>query len=256
MTFRRNCTRRDRGKALAPTRRAAFTLIELLVVIAIIAVLAGLTMSGVMRVYATLDEANNRNGITQLDVALKQLVMKYGPPPDMMRLGEREGDCDPVTRNYLAKMFPNITRNGIWQSGIDWNRNGAIDGPVTLNDGQTLFFLLAGFQNQGFVFKTNNPVAGTGAVPEWKDSQIDRSSPYWRYTDIYGTPIRFVSSLSYSPAKGAYYSATGVPFNPKTFQIISAGRDRQFGPGGPVPTSGPGADNQTNFTPGLLRGAR
>jgi prepilin-type N-terminal cleavage/methylation domain-containing protein len=64
------------------------------------------------------------------------------------------------------------------------------------------------------------------------------------------------------PQTGAYLNASGVPINPNTFQIISAGADSNatgggYGPGGIVVGMGavlppPSQDNLTNFSNGIL----
>jgi prepilin-type N-terminal cleavage/methylation domain-containing protein len=55
-----------------------------------------------------------------------------------------------------------------------------------------------------------------------------------------------------------YTTLGGQPINPNGFQIISAGKKGQFGPGGPwdtvngYPGTSPGADDQANFSSALL----
>jgi len=58
-----------------------------------------------------------------------------------------------------------------------------------------------------------------------------------------------------------YQGPTGKAVNASTWQIISAGKDGQFGPGGVfnpstgVPAASPGADDQANFSPRVLGAA-
>jgi hypothetical protein len=106
------------------------------------------------------------------------------------------------------------------------------------------------------------------------------SDGFYQYGDTYGvnasgarTPFLYFSSRGnndYTPADAGttgvspYYGSliSGNPnyINPKTYQIICAGADHTFGPGGAWdPTKGygnvappSGADDQANFSPYLL----
>jgi hypothetical protein len=59
--------------------------------------------------------------------------------------------------------------------------------------------------------------------------------------------------LNINPYYNSINAAGTVQYtNPTGFQIISAGQDGQFGPGGQLPATGVGADNLANFQQGRL----
>jgi prepilin-type N-terminal cleavage/methylation domain-containing protein len=138
---------------------------------------------------------------------------------------------------------------------------------------------------QGFSSDKRNPTAlgGDRIPPFFKFVQkrlVKASNGFYSYNDPYGVPYAYFSSykvtqgynryVNYSPNPGTvpvygpecptlgvspYYSATGKYYNANTFQIISAGPDQAFGPGGqwtPGAVSGPTADDMSNFSETVL----
>lgn len=110
-----------------------------------------------------------------------------------------------------------------------------------------------------FNFKLPRLFARTGKVFfSYKDPYSDTGSPYAYF--------RAGPAGKYNPGDAhlgvSPYLKTAVPsktyHNPESYQIISAGRDGQFGPGGVwTPTSADsidpkGADDQANFHTALL----
>jgi prepilin-type N-terminal cleavage/methylation domain-containing protein len=120
---------------------------------------------------------------------------------------------------------------------------------------------------------------------------ITRSTKHYSYLDTYGSSDGFGNLLSGQPyaffsayktrngynrygvsecptlglSSGPYFEVSGTPqkfLKPSTYQIISAGSDGQFGPGGGpwtsatasscYPSGTAGYDDQTNFTGGTL----
>ena len=90
-------------------------------------------------------------------------------------------------------------------------------------------------------------------------------NPFVRHLDSYGTPFVYFGATSpnnYDPTHAhlgvdPYAEAGSNPtkwLNPNTFQIISAGKNRAFGPGGNwavaqgYSSASPGADDLSNFT--------
>jgi hypothetical protein len=187
---------------------------------------------------------------------------------------------------------------------IDWNGDGAITtGQAwTLDGGQCLVFWLGGIQGtMGFNSNPTNPgFLGGGAfrqpyfsfnplrlIPGPAPAGATQGFPYYRDAYTPGAPYAYFTSY---PSKG--YSTTDcnsaafllpIPAPPNTylvpyqysptqfvnangFQIISAGKDGQFGPGGsfwnpatgygpPTPTFPPGpyaSDDIANFSQAVL----
>lgn len=172
--------------------------------------------------------------------------------------------------------------------GIDWNGNGVIDGdgtnsPAWLLEGdQCLVFFLGGIPRNGradgFSDHPRNPaqVPGGAAFFEFPTDRLVPSTNaagqagFPSFIDPWGVkPYAFFSSYGqkngYNPADcptlGAtpYRDQTGAFFQPTGFQIISAGRDKDFGAGGQLTKGGltqamPDADNVTHFFEGKLVG--
>jgi prepilin-type N-terminal cleavage/methylation domain-containing protein len=194
-------------------------------------------------------------------------------------------DYDSYT--YLKRVWPRI------QFPIDWNNNGVADDAILEGD-QCLVFFLGGpgvyinpsvpgsvANPQGFSNNGANPAqlggSRLGPFYEFKsDRLIDPGRPAslgWPvYIDNYGGNMPYVYFSSYKARNGyaRYYSLYGsdcslVPqgayndgnnfYNPDTFQIICAGRNKLFGPGG-LYVSGlinaAGSDDMANFAEGLL----
>jgi prepilin-type N-terminal cleavage/methylation domain-containing protein len=165
--------------------------------------------------------------------------------------------------------------------------------PLTIPDGQRviltgdqcLVFFLGGITSvssgnpptvdcQGFSSAQRNPTAlgGDRIPPFFKFVQkrlVKGANGFYSYNDPYGVPYAYFSAylgvgtsynrygssdcsnLNVSP----YSTATGKYYNEKSFQIISAGPDQAFGPGGkwtPGAVSGPTADDMSNFSETVL----
>jgi len=193
---------------------------------------------------------------------------------------------------YLRKVWPNIDlrQNG---NGIDWNSNGVPNESYVLEGEQCLVLFLGGARVNGNYVgfsgtNSTNPMDTTstkrfGPYFQFDTNRFgqrgnesvgvpDRSSvPV--YLDPWGTYYAYFSSgkaaNGYNASataglgsdcslitNGAYTSSTQAPFqyyNPDTFQIISAGRNQAFGPGGTWQAANAtnigaaGADDLTNF---------
>ena len=274
------------SKTLRP--RPGFTLIELLVVIAIIGVLVALTTAGVMRVRVTGTRSQVSIEIGQLDAACKAFKAKFGfNPPSKIRLSTNASDYTTApfqeTTTYLTAMYPKINFT-TFAASYQALRGSA--GSEVLEGNQCLVLFLGGpaFNNNPNGFSTNptNPFDTAGDRVKFYEFQTGRlvklnaSSPFPSYKDAWTTNVyAYLSSgrrangynspsdcagLGVSP----YYTTSGPPtvyVNSNTTQIISAGQDGIFGPGGLIDlanpaVSGTAADDQTNFTSGILAGGQ
>jgi len=164
---------------------------------------------------------------------------------------------------------------------------------VILTGDQCLVFFLGGIivgnspivDCTGFSIDKRNPTlpGGDRIQPFFKFEQkrlVKGANGFYSYNDPYGVPYAYFSSykvtggynryVNYSPNPGTvpvygpecptlgvspYYSANGKYYNANTFQLISAGPDQAFGPGGqwtPGAVSGPTADDMSNFADVVL----
>jgi general secretion pathway protein G len=300
-------------------KRAAFTLIEVLVVIAIIGILAALLLGGVMAVIGRGPEAQTRNEISQLAIALEKFKGDKGfYPPDRIKLhanyaqynpglNNAAGELDKISLTYLAGMWPNLQNFAAmpWAgAGVTIPAAGYI-----LEGDQCLVFFLAGppvggappqpkllggfsinpkdpvylppynaarpqldrkryydFDPGRVVFRANAANPSTAVFPSFQDPYKKQPYAYfssYKRADGYSptaVPANSVAnwwgatpnSLGLLPyVKTAAAGGQGTVYhNSTTFQIISAGLDGQFGPGGlwPGPTvPRPAMDDMSNF---------
>jgi prepilin-type N-terminal cleavage/methylation domain-containing protein len=254
------------------SRRSGFTLVELLVVIAIIGTLIGLLIPAVMKARQAAYRTNTAIEINQLDAACKQFYKNYGFfPPSQITLPP----SNPVDQAIIKRMFPRIDATVMSTAGTWAPFSGTLTGDACL------VFFLGGLSQT----PASNPYAPMGFNLNPKDPSVNggggwsgplytfparlakNASGNWVLLDYYGKmPYAY-----FSPARtnqyaagdcplvpnGPYLDANGFPLNPTTFQIISAGFDTTFGPGGAnlVPGGGgppqvAGQDDQANFAPG------
>jgi prepilin-type N-terminal cleavage/methylation domain-containing protein len=271
------------------TGRGGFTLIELMVVTAIIALLVALTAAAVFKFLRKGPEIQNRSDITQLTTAVGAFKTKFGfYAPSRIKLcfqpgmyGNSQLDLD--SQQVLTAMFPRCT--GTWSTtGMNWVQNLNQTGTVTLEGEECLVFFLGGVQQTsgnaslciGFStiptdpMDTSDPNDRIGPFYQFEGSRLalsPRGTNVFVYKDPYGRPYAFFSSFKTRNGFNRYagsdcaalgvapYEDTATPtyYNPEGVQIISAGANKQFGPGGIwTPASAgqigaAGADDMSNF---------
>jgi prepilin-type N-terminal cleavage/methylation domain-containing protein len=215
-------------------KRSAFTLVELMVVIMIIAILVSLISSAVMKAMQKIPEVTTRTEISQLETALQAFMADYNitePPPSFLILNEYSPTMT-QSGSFLQKLFgKNLGTN------VDWNGNGAIDGPAApggwyLEGEQCLVFYLGGiptaptllsaFSPQGFSTNNMNPALPVTVSPKRKGPyytfQVARlkpltalnptASPFPVYIDAWQTKTGpFFAALGGTPY--AYFSSIG-----------------------------------------------
>ena len=267
-------------------RRSAFTLVELLAVITIIGILVALTTAAVYKVTLKTTQVQTSNDISQLGTihrGFQDGVREHPYIPSHIILCQNATDyntsaADQVaSKAYLYRLFG----KRLWSNGaVNWTGN-TTSYPVTLNADQALVFFLggipaAGGNLQGFSADATNPAnfatttSKKGPYFNFQTTQLQlKSNGFYVYLDPYrtGKPYLYFSSNragndyelfgSEASAYGvsAYKDANSGRFiNANGFQIISAGRDGLFGPGGswnPSAGYGPqvaGTDDQANFS--------
>jgi prepilin-type N-terminal cleavage/methylation domain-containing protein len=256
---------------IAPARRGGFTLIELLVVIAIIAILGGLITGAAARVRVAAQRAQVAAEIAQLDNAVSAFKTKFnvGYIPSKFTIKNNYTltggtTADDIHFAYLKQLFPQIS-----SSNTGYGSTQDFEGIECL-----VFFLSGGDKTgyTGFSINRAQPFnTGGDRIGPFFDFNQKRlsGSGKVKYVDVWDTPYAYFTSIN-----GNDYEATDANRSPllstsqlsvsafknggrferqKSCQIISAGPNLQFGPGGDYTASnsyksgGIGADDLSSF---------
>jgi prepilin-type N-terminal cleavage/methylation domain-containing protein len=266
-------------------RRPAFTLIELLVVIAIISILMALTAAAVFPMISKGPELKTKVEEEQLSMGVNrfktEFSVSYVPSRIVLR---KDGKYDSTNADhvetvaYLQALFGksfNVSTPINWTG--DANTKGDDGkGNFVLNADQSLVFFLGGipisangaYGATGFSTDPANPAkqGGTRKGPyfEFDTARLKPgANGFLVYVDPWNKNQPYLYLSSYKSGNDyrddaktynvkPYQEANGQFVNPRGFQIISAGKDGLFGPGGAYDpragvTDAKGRDDQANF---------
>jgi prepilin-type N-terminal cleavage/methylation domain-containing protein len=265
--------------------RCGFTLLELLIVIAIIAVLASMSLGAYWKVIQAARDAACKTEMSELSTALADFYSRFGAlPPSDLTLASSLNAMPAPSRTFIQKCWPRIQ-----PTGLNWGVSGRLSGD------QVLVFCLGGIQAGssgqgvclGFSDDPQNPTRPGGTrIRPFYDFQSNRLVQMgggrgrgFSYTDAHNTGAVYMyfcakpqgnlysadcrpctNNLGQTSSVNPYMDATSPQhfINPDSFQLICAGKDGLFGPGGfwrpafadaHYPTGSPGADDLANFHP-------
>jgi prepilin-type N-terminal cleavage/methylation domain-containing protein len=265
--------------------RAGFTLIELLVVIAIIALLIGLLLPAVQSVRVAAIRTQVSNDISQFTEAATNFNNMWGAyPPTVFVVPTVKNSNDPsylfLTKKYNrwnssaaegSTITPALPRAGerlvgnqsmVYFLGGPELTGWAHDGPYAPSPNATskMTFL----EIQPNKLKPGN-TAGFGyatAAPVYVDP-FGMPYLYWGSNIVGGKYSTVAATDTPNSAYAPHLEAPSKFANEKGCQIISAGQNRTFGPGGAwVPGTGlyttgqAGADDMANFYEGKMLGVK
>ena len=254
----------------ASTPRSAFTLIELLVVISIIGLLMALLLPAVHKIRVAGKRTQTGAEIGQLNTAATSFHMEFKfYPPD------RFDGTTPAGIAILQQMYPR------WTPGPGYVAPNVAGQPLV--GIQCLIYFACGPQLTGWAIDA--PVAPTGTNkkgPFFDYSGPPLNTPALRYTlnDPFGSPYAYFASstggsypsgaqtpgylvtypngATFGPISPFTTGSPARPVNSGTVQIISAGANKTFGPGGTgwtpgsglYSSAGIGGDDMANFNGG------
>lgn len=270
-----------------PGTRRGFTLIELLIVIAIIGLLIGLLLPAVQKIRERGPMVQCKADIAGLEQAIEAFKGTYNV--------EYLTSAFVVTTDYTNPISPATTLSAyklesaqyykqVWGRAANKAATGFSAGEVVMDGNQCLVFFLAGpgavtgAGGLGFSPAPNpffQPTTPNKLFFDFPASRIDGDK---HFLDPWGKPYVYFSAkngndYNYTSIYPSPYNSNGGyagvdPFletsskyiKPTSYQIISAGPNNLFGPGGAYTpgnlgysSSGDGGDDMSNFATGPLK---
>lgn len=247
-------------------RRSGFTLIELLIVIVIIVILASMTTGALFRVYQRAKETQCATEISELSTALAAFKSQFGAyPPSYINLSGN----DPASKQFISTCWPRLSPGGLGSGTLTGD-----EALVFFLGGVQVSVSGGGYAGIGFSTDPQNPISQSGdrirPFYEFKSNRMIRigGGQYCSYADPFYQnltqppgPRTWQPYLYFATCKGndyttawagnscpggigpvaPYQDAANHFLNPDSFQIISAGPDLTFGPGGMQWTPGKGS---------------
>ncbi len=264
-------TTRARTTDTRPARRG-FTIVELLVTISIIAILMSLLVVAVSGGFGSASFAQVRTEISNFDAAIADFKVQYGTePPSSITIPEDGASWTPDARSKIRSVFGTKVD---FTAPFDLNGDGDTSDTHVLNGEQCLLFFLGGplrsdgapygfSKNPRTPFETTSGGNRAGPFFEIDVSRVvvDTAGQYPHYEapNDYGRYL-YVHSDEYSPSVKAYLQTASTYWQPKSFQIICSGPDRNYGatlnpvydPDNSDALDEADRDNVTNFSNGRL----
>ena len=238
------CASPSRSRAFPSGQpRTAFSLVELLVVIVILSMLTGLIGVAASRALAAARTAAIKAEIDMLHMAIMNYKNEYGSFPPCISQSAVAAPSD-FAGSHVRRLFPRTTNiaNEVTAAVTPAN---ALIGWLTGYSNNPAQPVSAGNRKSLFAFdKSRTDVTGAIYFPSDKPGSpyiyID-NSVYIASGGVPGKwPLAGSGGLSYVVSGKTYtiselqyatqtHPATGAYFNPESFQILSAGRDEEFG---------------------------